>query len=132
MYQVTNLRKRQTTIALPGKGIILARKGDSDLILDSEFEEDTVQALIKARAIKVEKCSTGEAPVRSDHVARERKRIKVTHEAHDRAKQRARGTQPEQAQPSVASEESDKKETTPRVTTRRMPLAKQRFGGSKE
>lgn len=96
MYEVKNLRPRQTTIALPGKGITLTKrgsKGSTALILDSEKDHDAVQALVKIKAIRLDRAPGGESAP-APEVAAELQRIKATHEAHERAAVRAEGKVP--------------------------------------
>jgi len=96
MYEVKNLRTRQTTLALPGKGIVLTRrgrKGDSALILDREKDDPAVQALVKAKAIRISRTSHGETPD-TPVVKAELQRIAATNSAHERAAIRARGEVP--------------------------------------
>lgn len=77
-YQIKNLRARRTTVALVGIGLHLAPAGSRDdfaFILDSEVEEDDVQAKHTAGIISLTKL---EAPVtveRSEDVLRLRARL---------------------------------------------------------
>ncbi len=97
MYEVKNLRRRQTSIALPGKGILLQKKGSTGLILDHEVQDDAVQALLKIKAISVTKVQGQDTPEQEtdSSVLQERRRIEVKNRAEARARLRARGIDPD-------------------------------------
>lgn len=92
MHKITNMRSRRVAVSLPGKGIILHKRGDFDFILDSEVREDTVQALLRIKAISIEKTGKADPPKGSNpSVEQARERVEIRSKVEERAKRRARG-----------------------------------------
>ena len=60
MKKVTNRRTRRTTIPLPGRGIVLNKRGDSSLISNEEAKEPIIKTLQTRKTILVEEAADHE------------------------------------------------------------------------